>query len=216
MGFIHRLARQWSRTGLRTALAVCAVGALGACATSQQADFEPVQPVDQQAYDYIVGPGDTLDIFVWGYEDLSVKLPVRPDGRITTRLVEDLLASGKTPTVLAREIEEHYKEFVKDPTVTVTVSKFVGSPDQQIKVVGGGAAPQTVPYRNRMTLLDLMIEVGGLEEFASGNRAVLVRVQNGERVSRRVRLTDLLNNGDISANVDLLPGDVLIVPQSWF
>jgi len=168
------------------------------------------------AYDYVIGPGDTLDIFVWGYSDLSVSLPVRPDGRITTRLVEDLPASGKTPTELAREIESAYEQFVRNPKVTVSVSEFVGSPEQQIKVVGGGAEPQTVPYRNRMTLLDLMIEIGGLAEFASGNRATLVRELQGKRTTQRVRLSDLLDKGDISANQLLMPGDVLIVPQTWF
>ncbi len=168
------------------------------------------------SYEYIIGPGDSLDIFVWGYEDLTVTLPVRPDGRITTRLVEDMQAAGKTSTQLARDIEEAYRGYVKNPTVSVTVSEFVGSPAQQIKVVGGGAKPKTVPYKNSMTLLDLMIEVGGLGEFASGNRATLVRSANGKRESFKVRLNDLLSKGDISANVPLFPGDIIIIPESWF
>ena len=122
------------------------------------------------SYQYIIGPGDTLDIFVWGYKDLSVSVPVRPDGKITTRLIEDMQASGKTPTVLARDIEQKYVKFVKNPTVTVTVDEFVGSPSQQIKVVGGGSEPKTVPFRNSMTVLDVMIEVGGLSKFSSGNK----------------------------------------------
>ena len=167
-------------------------------------------------YQYVVGPGDTLDIFVWGYENLSVTVPVRPDGKITTRLVEDMLASGKTPTQLARELELKYQVYVKNPTVTVTVNKFIGVPSQQIKVVGGGANPRTVPYVNGMTVLDVMIEVGGLKKFSSGNRAVLVRNVNGSRNSIRIRLHDLLKKGDISANRDVKPGDILIIPESWF
>lgn len=167
-------------------------------------------------YKYVIGPGDTLDIFVWGYENLSLTVPVRPDGKITTRLVEDMLASGKTPTLLARELELKYQVYVKNPTVTVTVNKFIGVPSQQIKVVGGGANPRTVPYVNGMTVLDVMIEIGGLKKFSSGNKAVLVRTVNGERNSYRVRLHDLLNKGDISANRDVNPGDILIIPESWF
>lgn len=186
------------------------------CALSPYGAVPREEGGDGQPYDYIIGPGDNLDIFVWGYEDLSVSLPVRPDGRITTRLVEDMVASGKTPTELARDIEVQYKNFVKNPTVTVTVDEFVGSPDQQIKVVGGGAVPQTVPYKNDMTLLDLMIDIGGLSEFSSGNRSVLVRHLGGNRKSYNVRLNDLLKKGDISANVALIPGDILIIPESWF
>ena len=167
-------------------------------------------------YRYVVGPGDSLDIFVWGYENLSLTVPVRPDGKITTRLVEDMLASGKTPTELARELELRYQVYVKNPTVTVTVNKFIGVPSQQIKVVGGGANPRTVPYVNGMTVLDVMIEIGGLKKFSSGNKAVLVRNVNGVRNSYRIRLHDLLNKGDIGANRDVNPGDILIIPESWF
>jgi len=167
-------------------------------------------------YKYVIGPGDTLDIFVWGYENLSLSVPVRPDGKITTRLVEDLLASGKTPTDLARELEIKYKLYVKNPTVTVTVNKFVGVPSQQIKVVGGGTTPRTVNYVNGMTVLDVMIEVGGLNKFSSGNKSVLVRTVNGTKKSYRVRLHDLLKKGDITANRDVNPGDILIIPESWF
>lgn len=172
----------------------------------------PAQP----DYKYVIGPGDTLDVFVWGYKDLSVTIPVRPDGKITTRLVEDMVASGKTPTVLARELEEKYKRYVKNPTVTVTVNKFIGAPSQQIKVVGGGTKPQTVPYVNGMTVLDVMIEVGGLKKFSSGNKAVLVRNVGNERKSYRLRLHNLLKKGDISANRAVQPGDTIIIPESWF
>ncbi len=177
----------------------------------------PRYPAEKLAdYEYIIGPGDSLSIFVWGYEDLSITLPVRPDGRITTRLVEDMPASGKTPTQLARDIELVYQQFVKNPTVSITVSFFVGNPTQQVRVVGAGSAPKTVPYKDGMTLLDLMIEVGGLSEFANGNKSVLVRSSDSENVSYKVRVNDLLKKGDISANVRILPGDILIIPESWF
>lgn len=173
---------------------------------------QPLKP----DYKYVIGPGDTLDVFVWGYKDLSVTIPVRPDGKITTRLVEDMVASGKTPTVLARELEEKYKRYVKNPTVTVTVNKFIGAPSQQIKVVGGGTQPTTVPYVNGMTVLDVMIEVGGLKKFSSGNQAVLVRNVAGQRKSYRLRLHNLLKKGDITANRSVQPGDIIIIPESWF
>lgn len=168
------------------------------------------------AYEYVIGEGDTLNIFVWGYPDLSVSVPVRPDGRITTRLVEDLRASGRTPTQLAREIEARYVEYVNKPVVTISVDEFVGSASQRVKVIGAGNEPRTVPYENGMSLLDLVIEVGGLGEFASGNRAVLVRDEGGERRNFSLRLGDLVKKGDMSADIPLRPGDVVIIPESWF
>jgi polysaccharide export outer membrane protein len=176
----------------------------------------PTSAQEGANYQYVIGPGDTLYVFVWGYKDLSVTIPVRPDGKITTRLVEDMVASGKTPTQLARELEDKYEVYVKNPTVTVTVNKFIGVPSQQVKVVGGGAKPRTVPYVNGMTVLDVMIEVGGLKKFSSGNKAVLVREVNGARKSYRVRLHDLLKKGDIKANGYVQPGDIIIIPESWF
>ena len=167
-------------------------------------------------YQYVIGPGDTLDIFVWGYDDLSVEVPVRPDGKITTRLIEDMQASGKTPSQLARDIEKQSVTYVKNPTVTITVNEFVGDTSQQIRVVGGGSEPKTVPYRNNMTVLDVMIEVGGLSEFSSGNKARLVRNVNGKQQSYRVRLHSLLKGGDIKANRPVQPGDIIIIPESWF
>ena len=183
-------------------------------AASQSAAVATADPA--AGYQYVIGPGDTLDVFVWGYKDLSVTVPVRPDGKITTRLVEDMIASGKTPTQLARELEKQYQTYVKNPTVTVTVNKFIGAPSQQIKVVGGGAKPRTVPYVNGMTVLDVMIEVGGLKKFSSGNKSVLVRGVNGSKKQYRLRLHDLLKKGDISANRAVQPGDILIIPESWF
>lgn len=185
------------------------------CATIEP-QSDQVENFKPEEYQYIIGPGDMLDIFVWGYPDLSVKIPVRPDGKITTRLVEDMSASGKTPTQLARELEQKFQTFVNKPIVTVSIDEFVGTSSQQVKVLGGGDAPRTIPYTNGMTLLDLMIVVGGLGEFSSGNKSVLIRKDQGVDISYKVRVGDLLQKGDISANVKLFPGDILIIPESWF
>ncbi len=166
--------------------------------------------------EYIIGPGDGLQIFVWGHDDLSSTIQVRPDGAISTPLVEDLQAAGKSPTVLARAVEERLSEYVRSPTVTVIVQQFVGEYQRQIRVVGQAAEPQALSYRNGMTLLDVMIQVGGLSEFASGNRAKVVRKQDGKEVSIKVRVDDLLNKGDMDQNIRMLPGDVLIIPESIF
>jgi len=167
-------------------------------------------------YNYIIGPGDNVNIFVWRNPEVSQSVPVRPDGKITTPLVEDLQASGKTPTELARKIEEVLGIYIKDPSVTVIVTGFVGPYDQQVRVIGEAAQPQALPFRENMTLLDLMIAVGGLTEFAAGNKTVLVRRVNGREMQYRVRIDDLIDEGDISANVHILPGDIMIVPESWF
>ena len=141
---------------------------------------------------------------------------VRPDGKFSTRLVEDLQASGKTPTQLARDIEQAYSRYVKDPVVSVMVNGFVGVPEQQVRVVGEVIEPRSIPFRKHMTLLDLMLEVGGLTEFADGNDSVLVRASNGAQSSYSLRLDDLLKDGDISANLYLQPGDIIIISESWF
>jgi polysaccharide export outer membrane protein len=167
-------------------------------------------------YEYIVGPGDTMEIFVWGNEELTTSGIVRPDGKLTTRLVEDLVASGKTSTQLARDIEKAYAEYVRQPVVSVIVNGFAGVPEQRIRVVGEAAQPRSVPYRQHMTLLDLMIEVGGVTEFAAGNKSVLVRAENGTLRSYGLRLDDLLKDGDISANMAMMPGDIVIISESWF
>ncbi|NIB43141.1 sugar ABC transporter substrate-binding protein [Pseudomaricurvus alkylphenolicus] len=182
------------------------------CSSNQSAP-----PSVSQNYDYVIGPGDTLDIFVWGNPELSTSVKVRPDGKITTRLVEDLEASGVSSSQLARNIEKAYAKYVKTPIVTVIVDGFTGIPQQQVRVVGEAAKPLNVPFRKHMTLLDVMIEVGGLSEFASGNSAVLVRRDSGDSQSTfDLRLNDLLKSGDISANVPLLPGDIIIIPEAWF
>ncbi len=169
-----------------------------------------------QDYTYVIGPGDTMEIFVWGNEELTTNGIVRPDGKFTTRLVEDLEASGKTSTQLARDIEKAYGEYVKHPVVSVILNGFVGVPDQQVRVVGEATQPTSVPYRKHMTLLDLMIAVGGMTEFAYGNGSILVRNDNGNLGSYGLRLDDLLKDGDISANLNLMPGDIVIITESWF
>jgi len=167
-------------------------------------------------YTYIIGPGDSLNVFVWRNPELSTNVAVRPDGKFSTSLVEDLQASGKTPTELAREIETALGEYIRDPLVTVTVGGFVGEYDQQVRIVGEAAQPQAIPYRKNMTALDAMIAVGGLTEFAAGNRASIVRTSGGSQEEYRVRLEDLIRDGDISANVPMQPGDILIIPEAWF
>ncbi len=166
--------------------------------------------------DYAIGPGDSLQIFVWDHPDLSTPVQVRPDGKISTPLVEDLQAAGRTPTQLARDIEGVLKEYVRTPVVTVIMQGFVGEGAQQIRVVGQAVAPRALQYKQGMTVLDVMIEVGGLSEFAAGNRAKIVRTTAGREVEIRVKLDDLINDGDIGENVEMKPGDVLIIPQSFF
>jgi polysaccharide biosynthesis/export protein len=166
-------------------------------------------------YKYIIGPGDNLNIIVWRNSELSGTVPVRPDGRITTPLVEDMVAIGKNPSQLAREIETALKKYIQDPVVTVVVQNFGGVTSEQIRVIGQAARPAALPYRQGMSLLDVMIAVGGLTEFASGNRAVLIRATEGNK-SYNLRLRDLIKRGDVTANVQMVPGDVIIIPESWF
>jgi polysaccharide export outer membrane protein len=166
--------------------------------------------------EYRIGPGDDLQVFVWNHPELTVTVPVRPDGLISTPLVEDLKAEGKTPSQLSRDLETALAEYVRSPTVNVIVTSFVGAFSDQVRVVGQAGKPQALPYRANMTLLDVMIAVGGLAEYAAGNRAAIVRQENGKQLRIPVRLTDLLNDGDISANMQMHPGDVLIIPESRF
>ncbi len=196
--------------------AVILACALAACGSSPHESISAGQQFQSPDYLYQIGPGDTMEIFVWGNEELTTTGIVRPDGKFTTRLVEDLQASGKTSTELAREIERAYGEYVRQPVVSVIVNGFVGMPDQQVRVVGEATNPMSIPYRQHMTLLDVMIAAGGMTEFASGNDSVLVRLENGQQVSYSVRLDDLLQDGDISANVAIHPGDILIISESWF
>lgn len=186
---------------------------LGGCAQTQS--LEGVMESDINP-DYIIGPGDNVNIFVWRQGELSATVPVRPDGKITTPLIEDVQAAGKTPTQLARDMEEVLSTYVRDPVVTVMVTGFRGPFDQQVRVVGEAVNPQAIAYSENMTLLDVMIQVGGLTEFAAGNRASIVRVEDGETQQYRVRIDDLIRDGDIEANAAVLPGDILIIPESWF
>jgi polysaccharide export outer membrane protein len=181
-------------------------------APSQSAAVPPA-PV-QPGPNYLVGPGDQLQIFVWDHPDLSASVEVRPDGKISTPLVEDLQAAGKAPTLLARDVEKVLSAYVRSPVVTVIVQKFVGEIVHQVRVVGQAATPKALQYRQGMTVLDVVIEVGGLSEFAAGNRARIIRQVDGKKVEIRVRLEDLINKGKISENVPMLPGDVLVIPES--
>jgi polysaccharide export outer membrane protein len=166
--------------------------------------------------EYRIGPGDTLQVFVWNQPELTVTVPVRPDGMISTPLISGVPAAGKTPPELAKDLETALSEFVRNPTVSVMVTSFVGTYSDQVRVVGQATKPQALPYRANMTLLDVMIAVGGLAEFAAGNRAVLVRQEGGKQLRIQVRIDDLIDDGDISANVAMRPGDVLIIPESRF
>ena len=175
----------------------------------------PEKATPAAEYNYLIGPLDALQIIVWRNPDLSTTVPVRPDGKVSVPLVEDLTAIGKTPTQLARDVEKAMSRFIRDPVVTVLVTQFTGPYGEQIRVVGEAARPQSLPYRQRMTLLDVMIAVGGLTDFADGNNASVLRTAEGGR-QYRVRLKDLVRRGDVSANIDMRPGDVVIIPQSWF
>ena len=199
--------RAWSAA----ALVGLALG-LGGCSGNPPV----VEPGPRIATPYLIGPGDTLNIVVWRSPELSLVVPVRPDGKITTPLVEDLQASGKTPNQLARDIEQVLTRYVQTPVVTVIITTFGGAYSQQIRVIGEAAKPQALPYRERMTLLDVMIAVGGITDFAAGNRASILRTEGGKTHQFRVLLTDLIRGGDLSANVEMRPGDVLVIPQSFF
>jgi polysaccharide export outer membrane protein len=188
---------------------------LSAC-TKTYPPLEGGPPPALVSPNYIIGAGDNVNIFVWRNDELSASVTVRPDGKITTPLIEDVPASGKTPTQLAREMEKELEVYVKNPVVTVMVNGFVGPYSEQIRVVGQATNPQALPYRDQMSLLDLMIAVGGMTDFADGNNSKVVRVVDGNWQEFSVRIDDLINGADINANVYMLPGDILIIPESWF
>lgn len=193
--------------------AACAAFVLGGCAT----DGAPVVPGGADVkHEYLIGPGDTISINVWRNPEVSQVVPVRPDGKISTPLVEDLPASGKTTTQLARDIEQVLGKFLQQPVVTVIVTGFVGPYSEQVRVIGQAAKPQALPYRQGMSVMDVLIAVGGLAEFAAGNRASIVRTVDGQQHKIAVRLDDLIKKGDISANTPMRPGDVLVIPESFF
>jgi polysaccharide export outer membrane protein len=195
---------------------------LTGCGTGFFKSHAPPPVVEKSANkapdDYIIGSGDSLSIFVYRNPDLSeAGVAVRPDGRISTPLIEDIVAAGKTPTQLAREIEERLTKYIQDPNVTVIVRGFIGPPDRQVRVIGEATDPIAIPYRDHMTLLDVMIATKGLTKYAAGNRAVIVRTDaDGKQQTIKVRLSDLIKDGDIGQNIEMSPGDTLIVPQSWF
>ena len=191
-------------------------GIVGLAACSSLAPYPPA-PLDVPALDpsYRIGPLDTINVVVWRNPDLSSAVTVRPDGRVSIPLAEDVQAAGRSPAELSRELEKALAKYVRDPVVSVVVTGFQGIYSDQVRIVGEAAKPQAVPYRRNMTILDVMIQVGGLTDFADGNGAVLIRGAEGGR-QYSVRLKDLLKRGDISANVAVMPGDIVIVPQSWF
>lgn len=203
---------------IRAAIAAAASLALAACGTlggeNLQAAPSNASDAATTAPDYLIGPLDQLQIFVWRADELSTQVTVRPDGRISTPLVEDMVAAGKTPSALANDLESVLREYVRSPEVTVIVSDFSSTYDQQVRVLGEAQQPIALPYQAGMTVLDVMVAVGGLTEFAAGNRAVLIRGQGEDRQSYRLRLNDLLRKGNISANVPVLPGDVILIPES--
>jgi polysaccharide export outer membrane protein len=197
-----------------SATAVVLAASLGACTTTGSHPPLPAN-VEAPASRYRIGPLDTLNIVVWRNPELSSQVTVRPDGFVSTPLVADLQAAGKSPSELAKEVETALARLLRDPVVSVVVTGFQGVFSDQIRIVGEAAKPQSVPYRQNMTVLDVMIQAGGLTDFADGNAAVLIRgAEGGKQYS--VRLKDLLRRGDISANAAMMPGDILIVPQSWF
>ena len=198
---------------LGRALAALAIGVLVGCASTS---YPPAPPaVASDDYSYIIGAGDSLNIQVWRNPELSMSVPVRPDGKIAAPLVDEMVVQGKTSVQVAREVEKQLSKYVRDPVVTVIVTSFIGPYSEQIRVVGEAAKPQVLPYKQKMTVLDVMIAVGGLTDFASGNSATILRTAEGNK-QYSVRLKDLIKRGDVSANVEMRPGDILIIPQSLF
>ena len=212
------------RTPVPARLVTAAVAAcltLTGCGGAAGPELAPASFVAMQegpGEEYVIGPLDELTIHVWRNDELGAKVQVRPDGRITTPLVSDMPAVGKTPTMLAEDIRLQLSQYIAEPLVTVIVNQFAGTFSQQVRVVGATEKPASIPYRANMTLLDAMISVGGLSEFASGNRSKLIRFDKstGRQREYGVRLADLLRKGDSDANVMLMPGDVIIIPESMF
>ena len=207
MGSRYVFGRAWAHLAAAAAIILVSLGSLAAA--------QPAAPAGDTSK-YLIGPGDMLQISVWHNPELSTNVPVRPDGRISTPLVTDVVAAGRTPEELGHDIEARLKKYVADPLVTVIVSSFVGPYNQQVRIVGEAQTPKALSYLAHMTVLDAMIAVGGLTPYASGNRAKLVRRINGKETETTLRLSDLLKSGDLSANAELQPGDIIIIPQSFF
>lgn len=207
MGSRFVFGRAWAHLAAAAAIILVSLGGLAAA--------QPAAPSGDTSK-YLIGPGDMLQVSVWHNPELSTNVPVRPDGRISTPLVTDVVAAGRTPEELGHDIEARLKKYVADPLVTVIVSSFVGPYNQQVRIVGEAQTPKALPYLAHMTVLDAMIAVGGLTPYASGNRAKLVRRINGKETETTLRLSDLLKSGDLGANTELQPGDIIIIPQSFF
>ncbi|HET8871423.1 MAG TPA: XrtA/PEP-CTERM system exopolysaccharide export protein [Aquabacterium sp.] len=208
------LSSAFQRAVVGLSVVIFGAVSLSACSTFSRYPEAPakVETADQL---YKIGAMDVLDIVVWRNPELSTKVTVRPDGRISLPLVEDLQAAGRNPADLSRDIEKALSKFIREPVVTVVVNSFQGVSTEQIRIVGEAGKPQSVPFRKGLTVLDVMLQAGGLTDFADGNGAVLVRgSESGKQYA--LRLKDLLKRGDISANVELMPGDIIIIPQSWF
>jgi polysaccharide export outer membrane protein len=203
----------WRSSFATPSWSLIAVVLLAGCASNPY----PPAPgrLENVDYNYHIGPSDVVNVIVWRNPELSMSVPVRPDGRITTPLIDDLEAWGKTPTELERDMEKALVKYIRDPVVTVIVTSFVGPAGEQVRVIGEAAKPQTLAYRKDMTVLDVMIAAGGLTDFADGNAARILRATDGGKLYS-VRLRDLIKRGDITANVAMRPGDILIIPQSWF
>ncbi len=204
---------------LRNATMCIIIASITGCNSSSslpEATTRPSLTTDVNDYQYLIGPGDSLTIFVWRNPEVSGQFIVRPDGKVTTSLVEDIDVAGRTPTMLAREIEEQLSVYINNPRVTVSVNSFSGPLSEQVRVIGEATNPSAVNYTEHMTLLDLMIAVGGLTEFADGNNAKLVRVENNNKTTYSLNIDDLIRDGDITKNIDILPGDVIIIPEAWF
>lgn len=214
------------RTVVLALLTLSLPGVLGGCSQSlgpsvtsvSAAAVDTRKVTDKPPAEYIIGAGDVLSVFVYQHPDLSeASVAVRPDGRISVPLIEDIMAAGRTPKALSLEVEKRLKKYVQDPVVTVIVRSFVGPPSRQIRVIGAATDPQAIPYRDNMSLLDVMIATKGLTKFAAGNRAIVVRrLPSGKEEDIHVRLNDLLKYGDLSQNIPMRPGDILIIPESWF
>lgn len=212
------------KTRIASLFATCLAASLvlsGCAANTASAELQPAQFVAMQegpGEEYVIGPLDELTINVWRNPELSAKVQVRPDGRISTPLVTDMPAVGKTPAMLGEDVRLQLSQYINDPIVSVIVNNFSGTFSQQVRIVGATEKPASIPYRANMTILDAMIAVGGLSEYAAGNRAKLVRFdkESGKQKEYKLRLSDLLKKGDSKANVLLQPGDVVIIPESMF